>query len=122
MPEEFKKPILDNDKKNYLIELALKQLIASLIKKYSFVSIGPVKALIAFFGKRVLKILLEETILRINLFIIDYVVNSDYQYLQDLRDDFVNLKDNPTDEELNEIDRNLESAARDLIQFGRRKL
>ena len=119
---KFKKPLLDDTKKGFLINLAVKQLMAFLISKLSWFAGGPLGWLATKLVTKGITLAIEHTVLGINNLVIDIRVGKKAEKLEEVRKKVHLITEETTEEELDALDKEIEDAAADLIKFHRGKL
>jgi len=106
-------PLLD-PKRDILVELVLKQVMGVLIERLPWLSWGPISFIISFFTKKLLHIILDKTILGINLSLIKLRNDADVRRFNKALDELVNSPDADKEKHRNEVI----EIARDLIKLN----
>lgn len=99
-----------------IINVLVKQVMVALVAKLPFLSFGPLGYVASFFLSKLIGFILENTILGINLGIIEVTVNAEVIGLNKLLEKAKNLPEDKKDE-LPKIEEEIINAVRDLISI-----
>ena len=114
----MEKSLLDPEKE-LLVSIVLKQVMGALSSKLPWLSWGPASAIVSFFLKKILRVILDKTILGINLALIKVENFGDVNRFNDAMKRAINSES----EEEKELARNeVIEAASSLIKLNNAKL
>lgn len=119
---KLKKSLIGDKQLGRVVKIATKELVAFFISKVAFLAFGPFAWIISKFTGKFLEWAMKNTILGANSLIIDIDVGMDVRALDKVKEKVKLITEETTEEELDEIDKQIEDAARDLIKFARTKL
>lgn len=105
--------------KSYLIKLILDQLMGFLISKLPLLASGPLNWIASFFLKKIITWIVENTAVEIMVLWIKGERKVDVERFKESVQKLHNLTGEETEEELDEIDKDISDAARNLIKHRR---